>query len=95
MEGRIKTNKKFLEDNLNSNLSNDDNDKDINNKNIEKKFKGKSMSVSDIEILRIIQEQKNFPQVFSKRVKLSVIVEYYYKLWNHEFTDDIESDTDN
>ena len=56
---------------------------------------GNNLSVSDREIMRIIKEQKIFPQTFSKRVKLSKIVEYYYKLWNNDFTDDsVESDTD-
>jgi hypothetical protein len=98
MEGKI-IKKKFIEDesNHNSNQNNEESSNSNNNnykKNVEYPSKGKTMSVSDKEILRIIQEQKNFPQIFSKRVKLSTLVEYYYKLWNHEFTDDIESDTD-
>ena len=60
----------------------------------EKKYLNK-MSVSDREILKVIKEEKNFPQVFSKRVKLSTLVNFYCKLWNNEFTDDeVESDTD-
>ncbi len=97
MEGKFNTKKKFLEDDSNPSNEEDKINKNINNNNKIKKIelKGKQMNVSDREILRIIQEQKNFPQIFSKRVKLSTIIDYYYKLWNHEFTDDIESDTDN
>jgi hypothetical protein len=53
--------------------------------------------VSDREIVSIIKEDKNFPRAFSSRIKLSVLVNYYYKYWNGELSDEeneIESDTD-
>jgi hypothetical protein len=31
---------------------------------------------------------------FSKPIKLSVLVRYYNKYWNGDFTDEMESDTD-
>ena len=42
--------------------------------------------------LKIIKEEKRFPVAFSKRIKLSLLLEYYNKYWNSEFTD--ESGTD-
>ena len=65
-----------------------------NNKNKEEKRKiNDNIGVSDREIMNIIKEEKVFPKTFTKRIKLSVLIKYYQKLWNHDFTDE-ESDTD-
>lgn len=63
------------------------------NQIIPNNHKTQQSGVSDREMLRIIKEEKNFPQKFSKRIKLSLLLKYYYKYWNHDFTDE-ESDTD-
>jgi len=52
-----------------------------------------NIGVSNREIMSIIKEEKEFPKTFSKRIKLSVLIKFYHKLWNHDFTDE-ESDTD-
>ena len=52
----------------------------------------KSMQVSDRELLRVVKEDKRFPIPFSRPVKLSVLVQFYHKYWNDDFTDD-ENDT--
>jgi len=59
----------------------------------EKKKINENIGVSDREIMNIIKEEKVFPKIFSKRIKLSVLIKFYQKLWNHDFTDE-ESDTD-
>jgi len=52
-------------------------------------------SVSDAELMKIIKEERNFPVQFSARIKLGRLVNFYYKYWNSEFTDDEnEVDTD-
>jgi len=64
------------------------------NKNKQEKRKiNDNIGVSDREIMNIIKEEKVFPKTFTKRIKLSVLIKYYQKLWNHDFTDE-ESDTD-
>jgi hypothetical protein len=55
-------------------------------------FKKKEKSVSDREILSIIKEEKHFPVNFSKPIKLSLLVSYYHKYWNNEFTDESSSE---
>ena len=52
-----------------------------------------SNNISDREIINIIKEEKIFPKTFSKRIKLSILIKFYQKYWNHDFTDE-ESDTD-
>jgi hypothetical protein len=47
--------------------------------------------ISDREMLRIMKEEKTFPQPFSKRIKLSYLVSFYVKYWNGDFTDDSDS----
>jgi hypothetical protein len=49
--------------------------------------------VSDREMLRVIKEEKRFPIVFSRRVKLSALVKFYNKYWSGDFTDE-DSETD-
>ncbi len=70
---------------------------DLNTKNTKNdykiKIKDNNIGVSDREIINIIKEEKEFPKTFSKRIKLSVLIKFYQKLWNHDFTDE-ESDTD-
>jgi hypothetical protein len=54
----------------------------------------KPIVVSDREILRVIKEEKRFPIAFSSRVKLSLLVRFYNKYWNGDFTDDSDSEMD-
>jgi hypothetical protein len=56
------------------------------------KIEAKEKPVSDREILKVIKEEKNFPLKFSKPVKLSLLIKYYHKYWNNEFTDDSSSE---
>jgi len=45
--------------------------------------------------MKIIKEERNFPVQFSARIKLGRLVNFYYKYWYSEFTDDEnEVDTD-
>jgi len=60
----------------------------LNLLNINKKEK----SVSDREILSVIKEEKHFPVKFSRPIKLSLLVKYFNKYWNNEFTDESFSD---
>jgi hypothetical protein len=48
--------------------------------------------VSDREILSVIKEEKYFPVKFSKPIKLSLLIKYYNKYWNNEFTDESSSE---
>ena len=61
--------------------------------NADKEVK-KIVSVSDRELLRVIKEEKRFPIPFSRPVKLSLLVKYYNKYWNDEFTDNSGSESD-
>jgi hypothetical protein len=49
-------------------------------------------SVSDREILAIIKEEKKFPINFSKPIKLPLLIKYYNKFWNNDFTDESSED---
>ena len=68
-------------------------DDKVNNNKEEKRKRNENVGVSDREIMNIIKEENIFPQTFTKRIKLSVLVKFYQKYWNHDFTDE-ESDTD-
>jgi hypothetical protein len=59
------------------------------NINIEEK---KLTRVSDREILKVMKEQNNLPVKFSRPIKLTLLLNYYYKYWNNEFTDESDSD---
>jgi hypothetical protein len=48
----------------------------------------KTFNVSDRELLRVVKEEKRFPIPFSRPVKLSVLLKFYNKYWNGDFTDD-------
>jgi len=48
--------------------------------------------VSDREILSVIKEEKYLPVKFSKPIKLSLLIKYYNKYWNNEFTDESSSE---
>ena len=62
------------------------------NENTQTKINKKlSTQVSDREILTIIKEEKNFPKSFSSRIKLSLLIKYYNKYWNNEFTDESDA----
>lgn len=54
--------------------------------------KNKERHVSDREILSVIKEEKVFPIKFSKPIKLSLLIKYYHKYWNNEFTDESSSE---
>ena len=76
-------------------MENKDNVDSIDNtshKKLNKNTVHKSKTVSDREIMTVIKEEKRFPVAFSSRIKLSVLIKYYNKYWNIDFTD--ESDTD-
>ena len=62
------------------------------NLSLEKPVK-QQQGVSDREILKIIKEEKRFPVAFSKRIKLGKLLDYYYKYWNNEFTDESDEDS--
>lgn len=62
------------------------------NEETQTKIKKKlTTQVSDREILTIIKEEKNFPKSFSSRIKLSLLIKYYNKYWNNEFTDESDA----
>lgn len=73
-------------------ISNDTNEKNIILiDNTQNKTRHK---VSDREIYSIIKEEKRLPIAFSAPIKLSLLVKYYNKYWNNDFTDESDSCTE-
>ena len=44
--------------------------------------------ISDRELLRVVKEEKRFPIPFSRPVKLGLLLKFYHKYWNNDFTDE-------
>lgn len=68
-------------------MENTNGNKDFNLQRINKTLYG----VSDRELYSVIKEEKTFPRVLSKPIKLSLLIKYYNKYWNHDFTDESSS----